>query len=147
MTRLAQAAVIVSVIVTVGIIVACSRPGQGTGPDQGTGAAPTTGTCLLLPPSADTDHVFDKREGYQVQIQNNTDALEDITGWVVLYFDDSGSQTGSDREPGGGYVDHTAIINLNDELGAGQSLTATVEPDGLIPAGTTSCQIAQVNQS
>jgi hypothetical protein len=82
---------------------------------------------------------------YTESITNQTGALVNIKGFVVLFFDASGTQVGSDSEPGGGYVDDTLIINMNDQTGSGQTISHIVKPDKGIPPGAQSCQVAQVD--
>jgi hypothetical protein len=78
---------------------------------------------------------IDELSGYPIQ----------INGFTVTFATNS-QITGSDTEPGNGYVNGIALIGMNDWLVPGQTLRFNVQPDSGIP-DATACAVMQVNQS
>jgi len=81
------------------------------------------------------------QSGYSILAQNAGNSAVQITGFSVVFMD-HGQETGSDNEPGDGYVNGTGLIGMNDWLVGGQTLTFDVQPDNPMPAATT-CEVAQ----
>lgn len=79
--------------------------------------------------------------GYSVVAHNDGNAAVQITGFSVVLMD-HGQESGSDNDPGNGYVNGTDLIGMNDWLAAGQTLAFDVQPDNPMPAAVT-CQVVQ----
>jgi hypothetical protein len=142
-----QIAVAVGALVAFAAVIAVIRSatlGSGTPASQPTFSVPTA-TPAAASHYAVTCILSASNKGYHETITNPADAsLADITGFVVIFYDDNAVEVGSDSEPGNGSIDQRLTIQMSDYLAAGQTAGHDVVPDKGVPPTSTSCQVAQV---
>jgi hypothetical protein len=104
-----------------------------------------TGSCTTG--SYVTGDATGPNPGYQLTLDNTSGETQDVLGYVVIFYDGTGAETGSDAE-GGGSITATY-------LAAGQSLDWLITPDNGASGGDetlsgnvgASCQLSQVTTS
>jgi hypothetical protein len=84
-------------------------------------------------------------DGYTATIEELSGHPMQINGFTVSFATDS-QITGSDTEPGNGYLNGIATIGMNDWIVPGQTLKYKVQPDNGMP-NATACAIIQVDES
>lgn len=112
---------------------------------------PYTTTCSLLPGQTITG-AGETPGKYEVTLANQTQAALQVQAIAVAFYDASGSQLGSDTEPGNGSINGSdagnalGIVDVNQSTTYDIDLTNLIGPSG-IPAGSASCRVLQVQLS
>jgi hypothetical protein len=87
----------------------------------------SAGVCAVLPWSESDPYI-----GYLVAMTNTGTALIEVSGWVVIFYDDHSIQRGYDS------VDNDSFIDV------GQTVNYRIEPENPIPASVTVCRVARI---
>jgi hypothetical protein len=122
--------------VTAGIVAACAVVSCGnavTSPRSQPSRPITYVTCSV------------NTAGYMVAIKELDGYPIQINGFTVM-FATNRRITGTDTEPGSGYVNGIALTGMNDLLTSGQTLMFNVQPDDGMP-DATGCAVLRINES
>jgi hypothetical protein len=120
----------------VGLVAACAVVGCGNAaasPQSQPSRPVMYVTCSVIP------------DGYTVTIKELDGNPIQINGFTVTFATNS-QITGSDTEPGNGYVNGIALIGMDDWLVSGQTLTFDVQPDSGMP-DATACAVIRTDES
>lgn len=110
-----------------------------------------TTTCSLVPGQTITG-AGETPGRYEVTVANQSQTAFQVQIIAVAFYDASGSQLGSDTEPGNGYVNGSdagndlGIVDGNQSATYDIDLTNLIGPSG-IPTGSASCRVLQVQLS